>query len=282
MNSFTSNQYEIIERLINSLDVLIERLEDGVIPNKYEKERALLDLSEYTELIDKCAEGGLIPFKRVVAHGASEFISELTKEEVVGLRTRLTVLYRLARERIIEVNDSQIESEDGKLLIQKGYCEEIEIDDSHYFILSEKALRLLTDRNMMSELKESSPEALIPACIISDSKTWTYLYIKRLILIHKYFVLNGEPMPYMVFSLQDSSPDMLFGCEISNNADICYVFAGIFDDRASEQIKILIEIARCGLIDRLVVCVEEKKDEERLIKNGISPETVSQIQVCIV
>ena len=109
--------------------------------------------------------------------------------ELRKIRSYLTVLARIAREKIIDTSDDSVRTDITKKLIDTGYCEEIEYDNKTYYILTQKSEKVFRDHDLYVDIRESTPELIIPVSMIHESNDWNGLYMKRLVLLHQYYML---------------------------------------------------------------------------------------------
>ena len=282
MSDFRSDNREIIDQVIRSLDRLIEKLNDGSLPTLSDKEEAISVLEKYTDLVELYESKTQCAFTKVHNRSYEEFDPVLVKGELRKIRSYLTVLARIAREKIIDTSDDSVRTDITKKLIDTGYCEEIEYDNKTYYILTQKSEKVFRDHDLYVDIRESTPELIIPVSMIHESNDWNGLYMKRLVLLHQYYMINRDKQPHIIFSLQGESMDMIFGCGLDNAEGVEYSFAGLFDDTMVDQIKRIRAISQSGLIDYMVICVRNEMEKDHLIKAGLNNEEIPQLGFCIV
>lgn len=249
----------IISDLLESLDVLLSKFNQGIVPGEPEKSDALYVLSVYKDALEHF-EGDENPvFQRIKSEVAS-FDAESVYEELLGERERISLLMKLGREKIIAVDDVIFQSNAGKDLLQRGYCDELILEESgKYYSLSEKAEMVFRNKALAGKLRKENVMAIAPAKMILAADKWSNLYVRRVAILKQYYMDKGKD--YILFTLDDEQ-EMVFGCELNESLDVIYTFAGIFDGKRDKQMSKLKEFAGSGLIDNIIVLVESDEGNE--------------------
>ena len=262
----------IINQLVESLDAIIKKFDEGIIPGEPEKSDAIYMLNTYLNLLNRFDEVIAPAFVKISNKEADtqKFDENVAQKELMALRDSIRILLRLGREKLIIVNDPAFESAGGKALIGGGYCEEIMVNtgENHYYVLSEKGENAVRNKGLLAALRKDYCTAIIPQGILNESFKWSNLYVRRVEMINKYFRIKRDNAEHIVFSL-DESRDMVFGCEINDTEDVTYVFSGIFDEKINDHVFQLKSIADSGRIDHLIVLNSSEEGRAMIEKAGL-------------
>ncbi len=276
---FHQENAEMIQQLIESLDAILERFNEGIIPGEPEKSDAMYMLDTYLDCLMKFKESKSTPFKRIVEIDPEPFNESKSINELLPIRESLILLIRLGREKMIQTKDIDFETYGGKTLIECGYCDEITVGmgESHYYILSEKGEQALKNKSFLASIRKEVRTAVMPQCIMNDSFKWSDLYVRRVEMINMYFETQREKAEHIIFSL-DESKEMVFGCEANDSNEVEYIFAGIFNEKIDDHISQIKNIVDSGKIDRLIIINSSQDGRFLLEREGINSEDYPQIR----
>lgn len=127
-------------------------------------------------------------------------------QELAGLKECISLLLRMSREKMIEVEDAAFKSDAGTVLIQGNYCDEVIMDGSgkHYYSLSDKAEKVLKSKNFIGKIKKDNVSAIVPSGLILTAEKWSNLYARRIELLRNYYSKKREGEEYILFTLDES------------------------------------------------------------------------------
>lgn len=280
---FHQENKEMVQKLIECLDVILNKFNLGIIPGEPEKSDALYMLNTYMDFLVKFREEKLPVFKKNKESKETAFDEEVIVNELIGLKSSISLLVKLCREKMVLASDESFSSEEGAILIKEGYCEEISVAKSNqnYFILSEKGEKTIKSKFLLSKLHTKLPTAVIPAGMLVESCQWSELYVRRTELINAYFKRYRDNVEHILFSL-DESKEMVFGCEVSDCDEVKYVFAGIFDEKIDNHISQLKGMAKSGLIDELIIVISSADEKSLLVDEGLDDTQLYKITYVII
>lgn len=270
---------DINGRLISSLDALLGKFNQGIVPGDPEKSNALHMLEAYKEALKNFHKTQKLSFRRVEKQ-TEAFDENSFYEELSGYKAGILLLLKLGMEKLISKEELIFQTEVGKVLIDGNYCDEIIFEESgkHYYSLSKKGEKALKNKNFIEQIRNLCPTAVIPSKMILDTKKWGDLYAKRIEVLNTYYAEKKEEKDYILFTL-DEAKEMVFGCEINNSLEVTYAFAGVFDENISEHIELLKRYADSGLVDRILIIIHSKEQLASLEKEGINSTNIPRITI---
>lgn len=282
-----NNEYEkfhrenpsLISDLLDSLEALLNKFEKGIVPGEPLKSDALYMLDVYRDAIEVFNKMEAPAFQRIKST-KSDFDEDKAYKELVTLKESISLLLRLSREKMIEVEDNAFKSDAGMVLIQGNYCDEVIMDESgkHYYSLSDKAENAMKNKNFIGKIKKDNVSAVVPNGMILTADKWSNLYVRRIEFLREYYSKKREGVEYILFTL-DESKEMVFGCELSDSLDVEYTFAGVFDEKIDEHIDQLKGLASSGRIDKISIIIESQSTADILKDEGINPKNTPHISI---
>ena len=276
---FHRDNPDIISNLLDSLEALLDKFEKGIVPGEPLKSDALYMLDVYRDAIEVFNKIETPAFQRNKTTKC-DFDEDKAYQELAGLKECISLLLRMSREKMIEVEDAAFKSDGGAVLIQGNYCDEVIMDGSgkHYYSLSDKAEKVLKSKNFIGKIKKDNVSAIVPSGLILTAEKWSNLYARRIEFLRNYYSKKREGEEYILFTL-DESKEMVFGCELSDSLDVEYTFAGVFDEKIDEHIDQLKGIAGSGRIDKISIIIDSKSMAESLEDEGINPKDTPHISI---
>lgn len=276
---FHRDNPDIIPNLLDSLEALLDKFEKGIVPGEPLKSNALYMLDVYRDAIEVFNKIETPAFQRNKTTKC-DFDEDKAYQELAGLKECISLLLRMSREKMIEVEDAAFKSDAGAVLIQGNYCDEVIMDGSgkHYYSLSDKAEKVLKSKNFIGKIKKDNVSAIVPSGLILTAEKWSNLYARRIEFLRNYYSKKREGEEYILFTL-DESKEMVFGCELSDSLDVEYTFAGVFDEKIDENIDQLKGIASSGRIDKISIIIDSKSMAEILEDEGINPKDTPHISI---
>lgn len=276
---FHRDNPDIIPNLLDSLEALLDKFEKGIVPGEPLKSNALYMLDVYRDAIEVFNKIETPAFQRNKTTKC-DFDEDKAYQELAGLKECISLLLRMSREKMIEVEDAAFKSDAGAVLIQGNYCDEVIMDGSgkHYYSLSDKAEKVLKSKNFIGKIKKDNVSAIVPSGLILTAEKWSNLYARRIEFLRNYYSKKREGEEYILFTL-DESKEMVFGCELSDSLDVEYTFAGVFDEKIDENIEQLKGIASSGRIDKISIIIDSKSMAEILEDEGINPKDTPHISI---
>jgi hypothetical protein len=267
---FQNDNNYIITNLIRSLDILLDKFEQEIVPGNPEKSNALYMLGVYEDAMAPLYRNDEPAFKRITAE-TSLIDEKMIYSELLGIKDSLSLLVRLVRENIIEIDDVIFQSDVGKSLLNAGYCDEVILEESgnHYYTLSMKSEKILRNKNLVKMIGKDNIMLDVPNEMIFGADKWSNLYVRRVEILKQYYGDKKENKEYIVFTL-DEEKEMVFGCELNDSLDVTYTFAGVFDDKIDKHIKQLKVLAGSGLIDNIIILINSNEIGEMLENAGIN------------
>lgn len=269
----------ILEGLLDSLNVLLDKFNQGIIPGEPEKSDAMYMLDVYGNAIKMFYYSEPPAFQRILTEKVV-FDEEASYKELSKVKEGVSLLLRLNREKLIDKDDEVFQSEPGKALVLGNYCDEIIYgeSDKHYYSLSSKAEKALKSKSLLRRIRKDNVTAIVPKALILDADKWTNLSARRIELLKRYYDEKEENIEYILFT-SDDSREMVFGCELSDSVDVKYTFASIFDEKIDEHISQIKGFADSGHIDNIVM-VTDSEDMISLLENeGINEELTPNITI---
>lgn len=276
---FHRENANIISDLLASLDALLEKFNQGIIPGEPLKSDALYMLDVYKDAIEQFNKIEKPAFHRVRTTEIN-FDEDDVYRELSGLKESITLLLRLSREKLIEIDDVVFKTDAGKVLLKGNYCDEITVEGSgkKYFSLSEKAEKALKSKSLAGKIKKENVTAVVPASMILSADKWSNLYVRRMEYLRQYYSTKQEGKEYILFTL-DEAKEMVFGCELSDSLDVEYTFAGIFDEKIDGHIEQIKALASSGRIDNIIIVVDSQNMIEILEDEGINSKDTPHISI---
>ena len=276
---FHRENEEIVENLLESLEILGDKFEHGIVPGEPEKSDALYLLDVYKDAIELLNKTETPVFQRIKTDNTL-FDEDATYKELSGQNNCISLLLRLSREKIIDIDDLDFHTEAGKVLLQKRFCDEVKLEESgkKYYALSSKAEKTLKSKSIISKIRQENVTAIVPNKIVLDADDWSNLYVRRVEFLKRYYSEQRENKEYILFTL-DEAKEMVFGCELNNELDVTYTFAAVFDEKINDQINQLKRLANSGLIDRIVIIIDSKEMAEILEDEGIDEKHTPHISI---
>lgn len=276
---FHRENEEIVENLLESLEILGDKFEHGIVPGEPEKSDALYLLDVYKDAIELFNKTETPVFQRIKTDNTL-FDEDATYKELSGQNNCISLLLRLSREKIIDIDDLDFHTEAGKVLLQKRFCDEVKLEESgkKYYALSSKAEKTLKSKSIISKIRQENVTAIVPNKIVLDADDWSNLYVRRVEFLKRYYSEQRENKEYILFNL-DEAKEMVFGCELNNELDVTYTFAAVFDEKINDQINQLKRLANSGLIDRIVIIIDSKEMAEILEDEGIDEKHTPHISI---
>ena len=267
--NFCRKNRRIVDDLLLSLQALLNKFEQGIIPGEPEKSEALYMLNVYKDALELFYKVDVPIFKRVMAEKTS-FDEETIYKELSSIKESVPLLVRLGREKLIEKDDPVFKTDAGKTLLQGGFCDELILNESgkSYYTLSAKAEKTLKNKNISSKLRKDNVASIIPNGMIVESEKWNNIYVKRVEFLKKFYSEKRTEKEYILFTL-DPEKEMVFACELGNAEDVTYIFAGVFDEKIDDHISQLISLSNSGLIDNIEIIVSSFEMIEILESAGI-------------
>lgn len=276
---FRRDNEGIIENLLESLNVLIEKFENGIVPGGPDKSDALYMLDVYKDAIEIFNKAEAPAFKRIQTK-SGPFDDEDVYHELSGMKDNISLLLKLSREKLIEKEDPCFDTEAGRLLLQNNYCDEVIIENSgkHYYSLSTKTEKIIKSKSLISRIRNEKATAVVPNSLILSADKWTNLYARRVEFLQQYYSKKKPGIEYILFTL-DAEKEMVFGCELGDAVDVTYTFAGVFDKKIDEHIEQLKGLASSELIDHLVVVTDSEQMAGILAEDGVDDEHTPHISI---
>jgi DNA-binding PadR family transcriptional regulator len=270
---------EVIRQLTECLDVIVEKFESGKIPGDPEKSNAIYAVNQYLEAITDFKTKKQSILNRLNVRTSEPFEEKKAFIELAQKKHIIKALMRIGREKMILTDDPEMLNEELRILVDKGYCDEISISNGsrHYYILSEKGEQALRNKELLAKFRSEVSSAVMPATFVYEASNWTNLYLRRTEMIHKYFQINRNNVNHVIFTT-DESKEMVFGCEIDNSVDVNYVFAGIFDERIEEHVEKIKNILNSGHIDQITILNSSDDGKIMLEQAGLEPGRYPQVQ----
>lgn len=276
---FHQENSNIILQLLERLDALLNKFEKGIVPGEPLKSDALYMLDVYKDAIEAFNKMEITAYQRIRT-AQSKFEEDKVYQELSSLKDGVQLLLRLSREKMIEVDDVNFNSEAGAVLLQGNYCDEVIMagSEKHYYSLSEKAEKTLKNRNFIEKIKKESVSAIVPKEMVLPADKWSDLYVRRIEVLRQYYSKKREGKEYILFTL-DEPKEMVFGCELSDSIDVEYTFAGVFDEKIDEHIAQLKGLASSGHIDCINILIESQSMAEILKDEGINSKDTPHISI---
>ena len=276
---FHQDNGKMIQQLVESLDAILEKFNEGIIPGEPEKSDAMYMLDTYLDCLIKFKEAKPPAFKKVSDKETKPYDENVSLRELSAIRDSIYLLLKLGREKMLLTDEDVFESEGGRALIEGDYCEEIiaGTSESHYYILSEKGEKAVKSKGLLSEIRKNVCTAVMPQGLLNDSYKWSDLYVRRVEMLNRYYRIKKGSVEHIIFSL-DESKEMVFGCEVNDSENVEYVFAGIFDEKIDDHISQIKSIAGSGKVDRLVILNSSDDGRVLLEGEGLNSEDYPQIQ----
>ena len=276
---FHQENGKMIKQLVESLEAILNKFDEGIIPGEPEKSDAIYMLDTYLDFLIKFKEAKPPAFKKVSDKKAQPFDEKASISELSSLRESIYILLKLGREKMILTEDYIFTTNGGLTLIEGGYCDEIiaGMGEIHYYILSEKGEKAVKSKNLLAALRNDVCTAIIPQGMLNDSFKWSNLYVRRIEMINKYFRVKRENAEHIIFSL-DESKELVFGCEVNDSEEVDYIFAGIFDEKIDDHISQIKSIASSGRIDHLIILNSSEDGRALLEGEGLDSADYPQIK----
>lgn len=276
---FHQDNPKIISGLLDSLEALLDKFDKGIVPGEPLKSDALYMLDVYRDAIEVFNKIEVPAFQRIKTTKC-DFDEDKAYKELATLKECISLLMRLSREKMIEVEDDAFRSDAGVVLIQGNYCDEVIMGGSgkHYYSLSDKAEKALKNKNFIGKIKKDNVSAIVPNGLILTADKWSNLYARRIEFLREYYSKKREGEEYILFTL-DESKEMVFGCELSDSLDVEYTFAGVFDEKIDEHIDQLKGLASSGRIDKISIIINSQSMIEILEDEGINPKDTPHISI---
>ena len=280
---FREENGEMISQLIESLDAIIKKFDEGVIPGDPEKADALYMLNKYLDSLIGFKARKVQAFNKVRDNSERQFDEEETITELLEKKEYLKQLVRIGWEKMIPAEDAELSDGKDNLLIKEGYLDEIATgpQEKHYYVLSNKGEQTLKSKKLFSKIHKDLSTSVIPQAVVNESFNWSNLYVRRVEMINEYFRRLRGNAEHIIFSL-DNSKDMVFGCEVDGSVDVNYVFAGIFDEKIDEHISKLKGIANSGLVDQIIILNSSEDGKALLEREGLNTKALSNIRYEII
>lgn len=278
-DKFHRDNKDIIDKLEGSLGVLLDKFNKGIIPGGPDKLNALDLIDAYRTAMELYCKTEDLSFERV-KHGESGFDEEVSVKELNGLKAGVVLLTRLAREKLIAADEAVFQSEEGKFILERGYCDEITLKESkkQYYSLSAKAEKVLKNKKLTEKIRSESLTAVVPARLIVEASKWSSLYARRVEFLRRYYTDKREGKEYLLFTL-DEAKEMVFGCELGDALEVTYIFAGVFDEQIDEHIDQLKKLSTSGFIDNIVIVVDSVEMLKILEDEGIDSNLTPHISI---
>lgn len=276
---FHRENSDIILNLLDSLEALLDKFEKGIVPGEPLKSDALYMLDVYRDAIEGFNKIEAPAFQRIKT-AKSDFNENNAYQELAGLKDCISLLMRLSREKLIEVEDEVFKSDAGVVLKQGNFCDEVIMDGSgkHYYSLSEKAEKVIRNKNFIEKIKKDNVSAIVPSGMILPANKWSNLYARRIEFLREYYSNHREGKEYILFTL-DEAKEMVFGCELSDSLDVEYSFAGVFDEKIDGHIEQLKVLASSGRIDKISILIDSQSMVDILKDEGINPKDTPRISI---
>lgn len=276
---FYQDYEDMLNDLLESLSVLANKFEEGIVPGEPEKSDALYMIDVYKDAINLFSKVEKSYFRRIKSLKAL-LDEEKMYHELQGFKESISLMFRLGREKMIIVGDDVFKSKAGKVLIDFGYCDEIILEQSgiHYYALSEKGEKVLKSKKIAEKIRKDVPITVIPGKLILEADKWSNLYVRSIEYLKKYFSEKKDNGEYICFTL-DEKKEMVFACELSDSIDVTYYFAVVFDEQIDERIEQLKRLANSGMIDKIVAIVESPEMARMLEDEGIDSNHTPHISI---
>lgn len=276
---FHQENGKMIQQLVESLDAILEKFNEGIIPGEPEKSDAMYMLDTYLDCLMKFKEAKPPAFTRISEKETKSYDENASIGELSSIRESIYILLRLGREKMISTDDDAFISSGGKILLEGDYVDEViaGTSENNYYILSEKGEKAVKSKNLMSAIRKDVCTAVLPQGLLNDSFKWTDLYVRRVEMLNRYYSKKRENAEHIIFSL-DESKEMVFGCEVNDSEDVEYVFAGIFDEKIDDHILQIKSIAGSGRVDRLIILNSSENGRTLLEGEGLNSGDYPQIQ----
>lgn len=267
--NFCRENEGIADDLLLSLQALIDKFEQGIIPGEPEKSNALYMLDVYRDALELFYTVDAPIFKRVMAEKTS-FDEEAIYKELSSIKESVPLLVRLGREKLIGKDDPIFQTDAGKTLLKGNFCDELIVDESgmRYYTLSAKAEKTLKNKSISGRLRNDNATSIIPYGMIMESEKWNNIYVKRVEFLKRFYTEKRTGKEYILFTL-DEAKEMVFACELGNAEDVTYIFAGVFDEKIDDHINQLIGLSNSGLIDNIEIIVDSSEIAKMLKSVGI-------------
>ncbi len=264
---FHQENDKMLKQLEESLESVINKFNRGIIPGEPDKSDLIYMLDTYLDLLIKFKETKTAAFTRLYEKDNSTYDETSSINELSRTKEGIEIIIKIGYEKMLLAKNKLFETAGGRLLVDKGYCEEVLAgkEEKRFYILSAKGEKILKSKEFLAAAQKSVCSAIVPAKIINESFKWSNLYVRRVEMINEYYRFKKNDADHIIFSL-DESKEMVFGCDITDFNDITYVFAGIFDEKIDDHIELLKEYASSGKIDHIVII--NYTDEGRLLLEG--------------
>ena len=257
-----------VSNLIGMFDNILKMRDKGIVVGNPDKDAVKKALKEYLKCLSSERDRHSV-FDYEIEHELEPYDSDEECKKIMHGTSTIVDLLRVAREKMVLVNDFDNNREHFDSLVELGYCDEIAIKEGgkKYMVLSPKGERVLTDSNILDKMVDERSESVIPQALVSDSHAWSSLYVKRSEMMSKYYrgMLDTE---YITFAM-GTDDDMVFGCEVSDSDEVKYAFAAVFDERGSDQVSYISALLATGLIDELVVLGNNREEIDYIKSKGI-------------
>lgn len=138
---------------------------------------------------------------------------------------------------------------DAQLLMNIGFENGDSEDD--YFTLTSKGWGQLKSKNFQRKAQYSLPTLPVQLCI--DTKFWNETTFRQAKQIKQYYQEQPTANGNIVFAFPQSK-QLLFGCAVSEDVDVSYVYAYSQDDSISKaDVKLLCEIIESPEVQLLTI-----------------------------
>lgn len=276
---FHRDNKDIVVGLLEVLEVLLVKFDQGIVPGEPEKSDALYMLDVYKDAIELFNKVEAPAFQRI-KNQKSTFDEDSSYKELSGLKASISLLMRLGREKLIATDETVFQSDEGKVLLDGNYCDEVVLEGSgkHYYSLSTKAEKALKSKSLIGKIRKEDATAVVPSGLILDADKWSNLYARRVEFLKNYYAKKKEDREYILFTLGEAK-EMVFGCELRNSLEVTYTFAGVFDEKIDEHIDQLKGLADSGLIDNFIIVINSKEMAEILECEGIDTKRTPHILI---
>jgi len=276
---FHQENGDMIQQLVESLDAILKKFNEGIIPGEPEKSDAMYMLDTYLDCLINFKKEKPPAFIKVSDKLSKPYDESIAVSELMPKRESIDLLLKFGREKMLLTTDSEFESDGGRVLRDGGYYDEIIAgsNEIHYYILSEKGEKAIGSKSLLSSIRKKVCTAIIPKGLLNDSFKWSDLYVRRVEMINQFFRTRRENAEHIVFSL-DESKEMVFGCEVNDSEDVDYIFAGIFDEKIDDHLSQIKNITKSGKVDHLIIINSSEDGKALLESEGLSSVDYPQIQ----
>lgn len=276
---FHQKNGKMIQQLVESLDAILEKFNEGIIPGEPEKSIAMYMLDTYLDCLIKFKAAKPSAFTKISEKETKTFDENLSIGELLSTRESIYLLLRLGREKMIPTDDNDFILNAGKILVEGDYIDEVstETSENHYYILSKKGEKAVKSKSLMSAIRKEVCTAVLPQSLINDSFKWSDLYVRRVEMLNRYYCKKRRNLEHIIFSLNESN-EMVFGCEMNDSEDVEYVFAGVFDEKIDDHILQIKRIVESGKVDRLIILNSSEDGITLLEGEGLNSNDYPQIQ----